>query len=217
VTTREAGDMTRKAGDTKMNQRHKFDAPVPKDAIQSRQQSGQSLSYLDGHYIITKTNELLGHENWSYTVNKYQIVQTEEKENAKGKINQYVGYVAQVTVNWGNITRSDVGFGQGIDNDLGRAHESAIKEAATDALKRALRTFGQAFGLALYDKSGAHIAEPFNAGAYAKTIFTAEQFAEFKENWPDKTKRDELLEIAWSRGHSTLADVMGMIASEFAS
>lgn len=56
----------------------------------------------------------------------------------------------------------------------------------------------------------------FNSAAYAKTIFTAEQFAEFKENWPDKTKRDELLEIAWSRGHTTIAGVLGMIASEFA-
>jgi hypothetical protein len=37
--------------------------------------------------------------------------------------------------------------------DLGLAHESAIKEAETDAMKRALVTFGNAFGLALYDKS----------------------------------------------------------------
>ncbi len=34
----------------------------------------------------------------------------------------------------------------------GEAHESAIKEAETDATKRALTTFGNPFGLALYDK-----------------------------------------------------------------
>jgi hypothetical protein len=34
----------------------------------------------------------------------------------------------------------------------GEAHESAIKEAETDAMKRALTTFGNPFGLALYDK-----------------------------------------------------------------
>jgi hypothetical protein len=34
----------------------------------------------------------------------------------------------------------------------GEAHESAIKEAETDAMKRALSTFGNPFGLALYDK-----------------------------------------------------------------
>ena len=199
---------------------HKFDAPVPKDAIQSRQQSGQNLSYLDGHYIITKTNELLGHENWSYSVGNFQVIQQERKkgsgENATEK--EYVGYVAQATVTYQGVTRSDVGFGQGIDNDLGRAHESAIKEAATDALKRALRTFGQAFGLALYDKSGAHIAEPFNIVAYKKTIFAnAAQWDDFKAAHPNQTQREELLEIAWSRGHTTLADVLSMIASEFAS
>jgi hypothetical protein len=37
--------------------------------------------------------------------------------------------------------------------DCGLAHESAVKEAVTDALKRALRSFGNPFGLALYDKT----------------------------------------------------------------
>ncbi len=36
--------------------------------------------------------------------------------------------------------------------DLGQAHQSALKEAETDAMKRALMTFGNPFGLALYDK-----------------------------------------------------------------
>ena len=36
--------------------------------------------------------------------------------------------------------------------DLGQAHESAIKEAETDAMKRALVTFGGRFGLSLYDR-----------------------------------------------------------------
>jgi hypothetical protein len=35
---------------------------------------------------------------------------------------------------------------------LGEAHESALKEAETDATKRALTTFGNLFGLALYDR-----------------------------------------------------------------
>ncbi|MFM9102460.1 MAG: Rad52/Rad22 family DNA repair protein [Cyanobium sp.] len=41
---------------------------------------------------------------------------------------------------------------EGFDVDLGQAHESALKEAETDAMKRALMTFGNPFGLALYDK-----------------------------------------------------------------
>ena len=51
-----------------------------------------------------------------------------------------------------DVIREGSGAGHGIDADLGQAHESAIKEAETDAMKRALMTFGNPFGLALYDK-----------------------------------------------------------------
>jgi recombination DNA repair RAD52 pathway protein len=44
--------------------------------------------------------------------------------------------------------------------DCGLAHESASKEAVTDALKRTLRTFGNPFGLALYDKSRENVGDP---------------------------------------------------------
>jgi DNA repair and recombination protein RAD52 len=44
-------------------------------------------------------------------------------------------------------------YGIGIARDYASAHESGGKEATTDALKRALRTFGSQFGNALYDKS----------------------------------------------------------------
>jgi hypothetical protein len=57
------------------------------------------------------------------------------------------------------IVREGCGFGSGIDRDVDQAHESAIKEAESDAMKRALMTFGNAFGLALYDKSQSNVAD----------------------------------------------------------
>ena len=62
-------------------------------------------------------------------------------------------YIARVSITVGTLVREGTGAGHGIDTDLGLAHESAIKEAETDAMKRALMTFGNPFGLALYDKS----------------------------------------------------------------
>ncbi len=50
------------------------------------------------------------------------------------------------------ICREGCGSGQGRGKSPGEAHESALKEAETDAMKRALTTFGNPFGLALYDK-----------------------------------------------------------------
>ena len=49
------------------------------------------------------------------------------------------------------VCREASGSGHGIGATPGTAHESAIKEAETDAMKRALITFGNPFGLALYD------------------------------------------------------------------
>jgi len=40
---------------------------------------------------------------------------------------------------------------------MGDVIESAVKEAETDALKRALRSYGNTFGLALYDKSQSNV------------------------------------------------------------
>ena len=50
------------------------------------------------------------------------------------------------------VVREGCGSGHGLGLNLGEAHESAIKEAETGAMKRALVTFGNPFGLALYDR-----------------------------------------------------------------
>jgi len=47
------------------------------------------------------------------------------------------------------ISREDVGWGQ---SSAKQGRELAVKEAVTDAMKRAFRTFGNAFGNSLYDK-----------------------------------------------------------------
>jgi hypothetical protein len=47
---------------------------------------------------------------------------------------------------------------------LGQAHESALKEAETDAMKRALMTFGNPFGLALYDKAQRQVSSAAGQG-----------------------------------------------------
>jgi hypothetical protein len=73
-----------------------------------------------------------------------------------------VTYTARVRVIVNGVVREGWGAGHGIDVDLGMAHESAIKEAETDAMKRALMTFGNPFGLALYDKDQANVGAPMD-------------------------------------------------------
>jgi hypothetical protein len=49
-----------------------------------------------------------------------------------------------------SVVRDGCGTGEGHGSHLGEAHDLALKAAETDATKRALVTFGKAFGLALY-------------------------------------------------------------------
>jgi hypothetical protein len=50
------------------------------------------------------------------------------------------------------VVREGTGWGTGSAANPADAHERAIKAAETDATKRALATFGNRFGLSLYDK-----------------------------------------------------------------
>jgi hypothetical protein len=50
------------------------------------------------------------------------------------------------------IVREGSGTGEGRASTPGQAHDLALKGAETDATKRALATFGNPFGLALYDR-----------------------------------------------------------------
>lgn len=63
----------------------------------------------------------------------------------------------RVTVRAGEIAivREGIGTGSGRAAQAEVAHEIALKAAETDATKRALATFGNPFGLALYDKEQA--------------------------------------------------------------
>ena len=134
-------------------------ASLKSDVVKTRQQAGRSLSYIEGWHAIAEANRIFGHDGWDRETVETRMVA--ERPTTVGKSNPQPGfavtYVARVrvTVLAGErrIVREGTGTGSGIDRDLGQAHESAIKEAETDAMKRALITFGWPFGLALYDKS----------------------------------------------------------------
>ena len=150
-------------------------APLDESAVKTRTQ-GATVHYVEGYHVSDEANRIFGHDGWTYRVDWVSKVQEEQDD----KKNWRVGYTAQVTatVTIGDKTfdRTDCGFGQGILKDIGLAHESAIKEAVTDARKRAMHTLGYTFGLALYDKSRANVgngrpkkAASLNGGDKKKT------------------------------------------------
>ena len=132
--------------------------PLDAGVVKQRDQAGRSLSYIESWWAISEANRIFGHLNWRRSTFNVNMVQCEQKGD-KGL--WYVSYTAMCTINVEGVNRDGTGFGQGIDRDLGKAHESAIKEAESDAMKRELMTFGNPFGLALYDKEQRNVvSEP---------------------------------------------------------
>jgi DNA repair and recombination protein RAD52 len=133
--------------------------PLDRSNVSDRQQAGRKLSYIEGWHAIAEANRIFGHDGWHRESELTQL--GEPYTNAKG--NWVVNYMGKCRITISNegigVLREGCGFGSGIDADLGRAHESAIKEAETDATKRALMTFGWPFGLALYDKTQEHVSD----------------------------------------------------------
>jgi len=144
-------------------------APLSKENVKQRKQSGRTLDYVEGWHAIAEANRIFGFDGW--TRETLSLTRVSELPRKVGKVDARdgwsVSYMAhvKVTVLAGDrvVVREGTGTGHGIDVDLGLAHESAAKEAETDAMKRALMTFGNPFGLALYDKTQANVVEPRSA------------------------------------------------------
>ena len=134
----------------------------PKHVSTRDQYSGPTLSYIEGWHAIAEANRIFGFDGWDRVIMESTCVVEKERKIGKAKYDGWgVTYTARVriTVRFGSTEtiREGCGSGHGIDKDCGLAHESAFKEAETDAMKRALMTLGNKFGLALYDKTQANV------------------------------------------------------------
>lgn len=146
----------------------KLQAKLEPSVIRQREESGFKLDYLEGWYVIDKLNEIFGFGNWNYEIK--ELVEVSKNINQKNNIE--IGYRARVRLEvLGRVVvyREDVGFGNGIARQEYKAHENAGKEAVTDALKRACRTFGNVFGNTLYDKEKKGVRNPEKEAHEAKS------------------------------------------------
>ena len=145
-------------------------APLDRAKVRQREQGRSSVSYLEGWQVIAEANRIFGFDGWQReTVALRCVNQSERTIGREQRPGWGVTYTARVRITVGEGTgaqliREGCGAGHGIDVDLGQAHESALKEAETDAMKRALMTFGNPFGLALYDKQQREVTGAAAAG-----------------------------------------------------
>ncbi|MDB5408377.1 MAG: hypothetical protein JWL84_3289 [Rhodospirillales bacterium] len=126
--------------------------------VKTRELHGHTLSYLEGWHVIAEANRIFGFDGWDRETAWAECVWAEARREPK-----MCAYAARVRVRVRAgetiICRDGSGVGHGSGATLGEAHESALKEAETDATKRALTTFGNLFGLALYDKDRAGVRD----------------------------------------------------------
>jgi DNA recombination protein Rad52 len=126
-------------------------AKLSRNHVRVRESNGLELSYVEGWHVIAEANRIFGFDGWDRETVEASCV-WEDRQGSKLSASYIAKVRLRVRVGDATVTRDGTGYGFGTDDKNGDAHESAMKEAETDATKRAMVTFGNAFGLALYDK-----------------------------------------------------------------
>mgnify|MGYP000219832893 CR=1 FL=1 len=166
-------------------QNEALSAPLSRDNVKTRVQGGKELSYIEGWVAIKEANRIFGFDGWSRETILLQETNRTlvDLDGNRGPYQQWrIGYIAKVRITVGNVVREGTGYGSGMGKPeaIGDAVEGAIKEAETDAMKRCFMTFGNPFGLALYDKDQAEVenspSKPLPQPAPAKPKQTAKEW-----------------------------------------
>ena len=152
---------------------HKLDQPLDSALVSQRKgRGGKSFDYLEGHVVIAQANAIFGYGGWGYDlVGDVTLRQVETVDPQTGEVKVSLGYSAPVRVTVaGAPPRTDIGV-HPVTEETFDGHDTAMKGAVTDGMKRAFRSFGVQFGNAFYgDQTSANgSAQPQRAPARART------------------------------------------------
>jgi len=156
---------------------------LDKSKVRQRKQGDGQVSYIEGWHAIAEANRIFGFGKWSRETISMECV------NQDGVKCTYLARV-RITIHGEggySLIREGTGTGHGVMKNAGNNHESASKEAETDAMKRAFMTFGNPFGLALYDKDQRDVGTSADI-AEAEAKQAAEQRG-IDQTWTDENIR----------------------------
>jgi DNA repair and recombination protein RAD52 len=198
-----------------------LDAPLNKANVKK---NPRGFDYVEAWHAISEANRIFGFDGWVRETVLMQETNRDlvELQGSSGPYKHWrVGYLAKVRITAGGVVREGTGFGSGMSKPdaLGDAIESAAKEAESDAMKRALMTFGNPFGLALYDKAQTCVVTdpPLpKASELAITLLRgcAGDQALFKEAW--EKNKDGWKGVMHEAEYRAVVAVMKEIAATFA-
>ena len=135
---------------------------APELVSQRRGRSGRTFDYLEGHVVITQANRIFGYGGWGYELaGDVTLRRVETVDSQTGEVKVSLGYSAPVRVTVaGALPRTDIGV-HPVTEDNFDGHDTAMKGAVTDGMKRAFRSFGVQFGNAFYgDQPQANAPQP---------------------------------------------------------
>ena len=147
-------------------------AKLKRKFVKTRTLRDTKLSYVEGWHVISEANRIFGFDRWDRTTLSPKCIWADQVDGAT-----LILYATKVciTVRAGGtcVTREGIGTGFGRSYSPEAAHEVALKAAETDATKRALATFGNPFGLALYDKDQAGVTRARTNKPSSQTVESA--------------------------------------------
>ena len=149
-------------------QRQALNAKLRYRHVKMRSSNGAQLAYVEGWHAIAEANRIFGYESWDRQTLAPRCVWQEKQ---RGETACIYSTKVRITVRAGevDIVREGIGTGVGRSTSAETAHDIALKAAETDATKRALATFGNPFGLALYDKDKRGVTKQHRRGRPKKT------------------------------------------------
>ena len=139
-------------------QSRQLKAKLDAQHVKTRKANGATLHYIEGWHAIAEANRIFGFDGWDRRTLVTNCIWT---GTSNGEYLAAYAAKVRIYVRAGEvlIVREGSGAGEGSGPTAGQAHEMALKSAETDATKRALATFGNAFGLALYDREQAGVRQ----------------------------------------------------------
>ena len=206
-------------------QSRQLKAKLDAQHVKTRSSNGATLSYVEGWHVIAEANRIFGFDGWDR-----QTLATSCIFSGMRAGSHAAAYTAtvRVSVRAGDaiVVREGSGTGEATANTIGHAHELALKGAETDATKRALATFGNRFGLALYDPDQVGVTKPRKpenpeglAGPWPLQIPNApdeafadyEQFAAALRTAMDKAVTIEQLFAIWESNVASVRRLNGLL------
>ena len=173
----------------------------PELVSQRRGRAGRTFSYIEGHTAISEANRVFGFGGWGFElVENVSLRQIETVDTQTGEMKTVNAYTAPVRVTVpGAPPRTDIGF-HAVTDETADGHETAIKGAVTDGMKRALRSFGDRFGNGLYGDQAPVVNPPRPERVPAQANRPVRQAQSTRNGSQIQTLRKRLMELAAEQG-----------------